>query len=134
MKVNPQVQTQWIDLNGNIKIPDNQHCPTPIKAICENILTMCTRLGYHHPPYTTMSQLDKILMLQYWKYFDGMRESYDKPNDFYRWFIEKATPPEMVRRSRQFLVEVQAIWVDSNVVENAHKAGEKMSKAMANLI
>jgi len=63
-----------------------------------------------------------------------MKEDFSKPNDFYKWFIDKATPPEMVRRSRQWLAENHALWIDSSVVENAHRAGEKMSKAMASML
>ena len=136
MKINPEVNTSdWRDINNNIRIPNHLSCPTPIKFICENILTMCTRIGYHRPPYHSMSELDKILMLQYWKYIDGMKEDFSKPNDFYKWFISKATSPDLIGRSRRWLIENNIMWVDANIVERAHKAGERVSKAMTpNLI
>jgi hypothetical protein len=136
MRVNPEVETKWRDAFGEIHIPETSHCPSQIKTICENLLTICTRLGYACPSYNTMTQLDKVLMVEYWHEYDGLLiRDFFYPDDeealqhFKEWFI-KATEPELIRRSRQYLVEHHAIRVNQDVAERAYQAGQNFSRAV----
>ncbi len=131
MRVNPEVETKWKDAFGEIHIPETSHCPSQIKVICEKLLTMCTRLGYACPEYHTMTQLDKIIMMQYWREYDGFEDAIIRTiGEFTEWFINKATEPELLRRSRQYLHEHHALWIDSNVAERAYQAGQNFSRAV----
>ena len=104
MRINPEVETKWRDAFGEIHIPETSHCPNQIKKICENILTMCLSLGNVCPTnYNTMTELDKTLMLMYWREYDGM----NLPTQFDDWFVHEATEPDAIRRARQYLVEHQ---------------------------
>jgi hypothetical protein len=128
MRINPEVETKWRDMTGEIHIPETSHCPNQIKKICENILTMYTGLdGVCPTSYNTMSELDKMIMLDYWRNYDGMETAFSpfiNLQDFQKWFGKSATPPELVRRSIQYLSEHHAALIDSRVKENAMKASE----------
>ena len=126
MRVNPRVLQERQDLLGDIKIPESSHCPSQIKTIAENILTMCTKLDYSCPDYNTMSELDKILMVQYWREYDGMPSDKLSFDAFEIWFVEEATSPEWLRRSREWLCSHNYLLVKSDVQENAIKAGDRM--------
>lgn len=126
MRVNPRVLQERQDLLGEIKIPASSNCPSQFKTIAENILTMCTKLDYSCPDYNTMSELDKILMVQYWTEYDGLEQIIGRDGlSFTNWFVGSATSPELIRRSRQWLVERNYILCKSDVVERAIGAGDK---------
>jgi hypothetical protein len=127
MRVNPEVETKWRDAFGEIHIPETSHCPSQIKPICERILTMCTRLGY---AYNTMTQLDRILMLQYWREYDHLNDCLDGYVKFETWFMNHATETELLRRSRQYLVEHHAFWIDAKIAEHAFEAGNKFRQSI----
>jgi hypothetical protein len=111
-------------MTGEIHIPETSHCPNQIKKICENILTMYTGLdGVCPTSYNTMSELDKMIMLDYWFEYDNLDLS-GEADGLREWFLKTATPPELVRRSIQYLSEHHAAIIDSRVKENAMKASE----------
>jgi hypothetical protein len=93
---------------------------------------MATTPGYSAGKYNTMTELDKTLMLQYWRMYDGMKPviNCDTVADFNKWFIHKATAPELIRRARQWLAEHQWILLDESVAERAYQAGQKFSRAI----
>ena len=126
MRVNEEVNTKWRDMTGEIHIPETSHCPNQIKKICENILTMCLRLGGTCPTnYNTMTELDKTLMVEYWKEYDGLTLDLEMEPAIV-WFIKHATEPDAIRRARQYLVEHHAIYVKPEVKERADHASDNM--------
>ncbi len=124
MRVNSRVFTERTDMFNGIKIPN---CPSQFKTIAENIMDMVTEPGYSIGDYSTMTELDKRLMLGYWRKYDGLdialRGGFDD------WFIHKATSAELLRRARQFLTERNYLLPKESVIEHAHEAGEKFSRA-----
>ena len=127
MRINEEVETKWRDAFGEIHIPETSHCPNQIKKICENILTMYTGLdGVCPTSYNTMSELDKMIMLDYWERYDNMNLYINNLGEFEQWFIKRATESELLRRSRQFLVEHRALLVKSEVKERADHANDNM--------
>lgn len=126
MRVNQRVFTERTDMLDGIRIPN---CPSQFKAIAENIMNLATKPGYSVGDYNTMTELDKILMMDYWKEYDSFIEGLDFSN-FKLWFVHGATPPELIRRARQFLTERNYLIVKESVAQHAQEAGEKFSKAI----
>lgn len=125
MRVNSRVFTERIDMLDGIRIPN---CPSQFKIIAENIMNMVSKPGYSMGDYHTMTELDKMLMWDYWREYDGLPiTTYD---DLRLWFIHKATAPELIRRARQFLAERNYLLIRADVADRAHEAGNKFSKAI----
>jgi hypothetical protein len=78
-----------------------------------------------------MTELDKILMVEYWKKYDGFCVVMTT-NEFSEWFVHKATEPELIRRARQILVARHWIHVNEDVKERAEQAGNKFRQAVKN--
>jgi len=133
MRINSEVDTKWRDAFGEIHIPETSHCPPQIKKICENILTMYSGLdGVCPTSYNTMSELDRQIMCDYWRRYDGLDKplgmaQYGDPElNFDNWFIHTATSPEWLRRSREFLCQHRAIFPKQEVSDHAYQASENM--------
>ena len=131
MRVNSRVFTERTDMLDGIRIPN---CPNQFKTIAENIMNMAVKLGYSPPSnYHTMTELDKILMTDYWKEYDGLFKDmrmYSVIDDFNDWFVHKATAPELIRRARQWLAEHNYIILDADVAERAYEAETKFRRAI----
>ncbi len=128
MRVNPRVFTEKRDMLDGIRIPN---CPSQFKTIAENIMDMVTKPGYSVGDYNTMTELDKILLIDYWQEYDGLPPF---GNGFLLdkgWLIHKATSAELLRRARQWLVEHQyLIGIKPDVAERAFEAGNKFSRSI----
>ena len=128
MRINSEVDTKWRDAFGEIHIPETSHCPPQIKKICENILTMYSGLDGRVCPstYNTMGMLDKEIMCDYWEIYDNLDSVLTGCKPFHKWFIHEATETELLRRSRQFLVEHRAVFPKPEVKERADHANDNM--------
>lgn len=128
MRVNNKVFAERMDMLDSIRIPN---CPSQFKAIAENIINMMIEPGFAFGEYNTMTMADKILMLDYWKKYDGLLAVIGcRLSEFEDWFIYKATAPELIRRARQFLTERNYLIAKESVAQHAHEAGEKFSRAI----
>jgi len=128
MRVNTKVFDERIDLFSELYV---KNCPSQFEATANHVLNLITKPGYSVGDYHTMSQLDKILMVDYWKEYDGMIDALTRtPGEFTGWFIKSATSPELIRRSRQWLTEHNYIFVNSDVAEHAQEAGTKFRHAV----
>jgi hypothetical protein len=135
MRVNSRVFDEKQDMFQAIRVPN---CPSEFRAVAENILAMATKPGYALSDYNTMTELDKTLMFDYWKEFDGMMTEVKNLvdpcpyhfGDFTKWFVKKATPPELIRRARQWLTEHNYLIVKEAVAQNAQKAGQKFRQSV----
>lgn len=127
MRVNSRVFDERTDMFDGIRIPN---CPTQFKIIAENIMNMVSKPGYSVGNYNTMTELDKILMLDYWKEYDGCFQFEATYDEYKNWFVKNATTPELIRRARQWLSEHNYIIVNPDVSERAYEAGSKFSKAI----
>ena len=129
MRVNSRVFDEKQDIFQNIRVPN---CPSEFRAIAENILMMATKPGYSVGDYNTMTELDKNLMVDYWVEFDDMKFILiiDMGDRFREWFVKKATPPELIRRARQWLTERNYLIVKPEVQKRAYEAGSKFSRSI----
>ncbi len=134
MRVNSRVFTERTDMFSDIKIPN---CPNvsiagySLKLACENIVNMLVKVGYAFPDYNKMTELDKILMLDYWREYDGLLDAlFNEPKYFDSWFVSKATTPELIRRAREWLVSHNYLIVKPDVQQRAIEAGVKMGRAI----
>jgi len=122
-----------------IRVPN---CPSEFRAVAENILAMATKPGFALSDYNTMTELDKNLMWDYWVEFDGFAlaavqnvithatvKTY-KSGGLRAWFVKKATPPELIRRARQWLTERNYLIVKPEVQKRAYEAGSKFSRSI----
>jgi hypothetical protein len=75
-----------------------------------------------------------ILMADYWAEFDGLSQvcphNFIDVITFAEWFVKKATPPELIRRARQWLTEHNYFIVKEPVAQNAQKAGQKFRQSV----
>lgn len=135
MRVNSRVFTERIDMLDGIRVPN---CPSQFKVIAENIMNLASKPGYSVGDYHTMTELDKMLMVDYWQEYDGLsgvffnqyQEVMTRNSIFNSWFIHKATAPELLRRARQWLSEHNYLILKPDVAERAYQAGTKFSKAI----
>jgi hypothetical protein len=74
--------------------------------------------------YHTMSELDKIIMCDYWEFYDNLESVLTGSKPFHKWFIEEATNTEWLRRSREYLCQHRAIFPKTGVAEHAYQASE----------
>jgi len=125
MRVNSRVLDEKSDLLWEIQIPN---CPSQFKSVAERLMMMATKPGYSVPDYHTVSQLDKILTLHFWKEYDGLNESISQ-RDFENWFLSSATIPDMITRAIRWLISHNYFLIKPSVQENALKAAENFKKA-----
>lgn len=127
MRVNTRVFTERQDMFDGIVVTN---CPSQFKGIAENIMNMVANPGYSVGTYHTMTELDKMLMVDYWGEYDGLRDFDDTfLLSFKEWFVKKATPPELIRRARQWLSEHNYLILNQEVLSRASEAGDKFSRA-----
>jgi hypothetical protein len=127
MRVNNRVFTERIDMLDGIRVPN---CPSQFKVIAENIMNMASKPGYSVGDYHTMTELDKMLMWDYWKEYDGLADYARVLPTLNDWFVHKATAPELIRRARQWLSEHNYLILKPEVAERAYQAGDKFSKSI----
>lgn len=117
------------DMTGEVRMTDCE--PKQLQVVAERlinmIIEMTTRLDYQFPNYNTMTELDKILIVEYWKKYDDLDVGIAiAGNEVYtfnmKWFF-KATEPELIRRARQILLARHWIFVKDEVKERADNAG-----------
>jgi len=114
---------------GLIQIPN---CPSQFKVIAENIVNMATKPGYSIGNYNTMTELDKMLMWDYWKEYDQLKfDTVEAISGFDKWFINKATTPDLITRARRWLAEHNYIIIKADVYERAYEASNKFSQAIS---
>jgi hypothetical protein len=126
MKVHSQIDTK-MGLDGEIHITNCE--PQQLRVVTERLINMIyemvNRLDYQFPSYHTMTELDKILMVNYWQTYDGL------PNEVWlEWFIKHATEPELIRRARQWLVSHNYIKINDDVKDRAEQAGHNFRQAV----
>lgn len=128
MRVNSRVFSERQDMLGNIQI---SNCPSQLRRIAENIVNMATQLDYSFPDYHTITELDKRLMVDYWKNYDGLKfDSVEAIVGFDKWFIKSATHPDLITRARRWLIEHNYLIIKPDVAERAYEAESKFSKSI----
>jgi hypothetical protein len=101
--------------------------PNKLGIVADRLINMIADCGYSVGEYHTMNKLDKTLMIDYWHKYDGLPAEFpNKQYAFDDWFMNKATHPEWIRRARQKLAELQFIYIDRDVEDNAQEAGRNV--------
>lgn len=125
MRVNNRVFTEKMDMLDFVQIPK---CPSQLRVVAENIVNMAASLGYSMGNYHTMTELDKMLMWDYWRAYDKL------PITDYEslklWFTKKATAPDLITRARRWLVEHNYLIIKPDVSERAYEAESKFSRSI----
>jgi hypothetical protein len=130
------------EINGN-KIQPNlikevsivPRCPF-YPEVAENILLLLTRI----PPFDfeDMEDFQVKLIVEYWHYFDALDSAFEPAKNisqwvvFRQWAIQKATPPERIRRASQWLIEPKNgyITVKQRVRSKALETAERNRQAI----
>ncbi len=126
MRVNSRVLTEKSDMFDGIQIPN---CPSQFKSVAERLMMMATKPGYSVPDYNTVSQLDRILTLHFWKEYDGLNDSIS-PKDFENWFLSSSTSSDIITRARRWLVERNYLILKPDVQEYAMEASQKFRQSV----
>lgn len=127
MRVNSRVLSEKSDLMGNIQIPT---CPSQFRGVAENLMTMLTKLDYKVSGYTNVTELDKILTIDYWREYDGL-DNHIEASKIRDWFIRTSTPADLISRARRWLQERNYIFLEDVVVERATKASDKWHQSVS---
>jgi hypothetical protein len=130
VKINHEVYEQCQDQFGEFHILDKSKCPKGIQIIAERILKLVDHwqngLGEKMPRYNTMTELDKIIILEYWKEYDGI--TIDSMTAFESWFLECATFPDMITRAFRILVSHHYVLPRQDVLDRAQEAGANYAR------
>jgi hypothetical protein len=127
MRVNSKVFTERSDMMGDIKIPNCQ--PKELCTVCERIMNMVTALDYSVGDYNSVTELDKLLTVDYWKTYDGL--TLEQLESGWRdWFVHKATEAEIISRARRWLVERNYLLLKPEIIERSQAASAKFSNAV----
>ena len=103
MRINTRVFSEnHVDMLDGIKVGN---VPSQLRPIAENIMNLFNKPGFTFGDYRTMTEADKVLMVAYWKEYDLLNDALDGYVKFEIWFVTHATPPELIRRARQYLTE-----------------------------
>jgi hypothetical protein len=123
-------------LDGEIHLP---LCPPEFRGVAERIITMLDREGFNNI-YTTMTELDKKLVLRYWEAYDGLddglmiiggEERYEMVKSFCDWFLSKATMPDTISRARRYLVsDAKLLIIPPTIARHAKQSENKWSKSI----
>jgi len=136
MRVNSRVLTEKTDLLDGIRIPN---CPTQFRYVAEQLMMLLTKPGYATGDYNSVTELDKILTVDFWREYDGFMSPeneimYPSREQAYQaarnWFINTATSPDLITRARRWLAEHNYVFIKESVAERAHEASGKFSKAV----
>ena len=127
MRVNSRVLTEKTDLLEGIRIPN---CPTQFRYVAEQLMMLLTKPGYSTGDYNSVTELDKILTLVYWKEYDYLYIDNNTASNFDEWFMKNATEADLISRARRWLVSHNYVFLKPDVQERAMEASEKFSKAV----
>ena len=127
MWVNSRVLTEKSDLFEDIQIPN---CPSQFKSVAERLMMMATKPGYSVPDYNTVSQLDKVLTLHFWKEYDGFNNNISQ-TDFEDWFLSSATSSDMISRAIRWLISHNYLLIKPSVQENALRATDNFRRSVS---
>ena len=118
MRVNSKVFDETQDMFTELHV---KGCPTQLQTIADRLLNMVADVGYSVGEYHTMTELDKILTVDYWNKYDNLALI----TDFKEWYIKHATEPDTITRVRRLLIEKNYLIVPENIRENAQQASDK---------
>lgn len=90
---------------------------------------MATKPGYAVANYINVTQLDKILTVDYWKEYDGLTDI-DSQQGFSDWYIKQATPPDNISRAIRWLVSHNYLLLKPEVQERAMEAASKWRQSI----
>jgi len=111
------------DLFNELVLTD---CPAVFKTEAENIIRMLN-VGVLISDYQTVTELDRMLTVDYWKQFDGLgKASFE---DFREWYL-KATNPDLISRARRWLVENRYIILPTAISERAQEAAGHFGRSV----
>lgn len=135
MRINPEVYQKRLDMNGEVRIPNCE--PYSLKVVAERLMQMLIGLDYSVGNYNTVTELDKLLTLDYWTRYDDFANQFkgnglfeDCINIFRKWYTLQATEPDMISRARRWLVSHHYIFLKEGVEEQAQTAGANFGKAV----
>jgi hypothetical protein len=115
------------DIFGDLVLQD---CPPFFKTVAENIirsLNVGKLIGTDE--YNTISELDRLLTIDYWRDFDGLPGKFDI--EYFREWYMKATNPDLISRARRWLVENRYIILPTAIAERAQNAEESWRGSVA---
>jgi orotidine-5'-phosphate decarboxylase len=122
-------------LDGEIHLP---LCPPEFRGVAERIMVMLDREPFNDA-YTTMTELDKKLVLRYWNEYDKLNDALADIRDgkgswqitFGEWFLFHATNPDTISRARRYLVsDAKLLIIPPTIARHAKQADDKWAKSV----
>ena len=132
MRINPEVKQKRIDMNGEVRIPNCE--PQQLKVVAERLMKMLLdreeELDATPYQYNTVTELDRKIILHYWRRYDGLQDTALSDYDFQEWWLKDATEPDLITRSRRWLLSHRYIFLKQGVEERRQEASENFSRAV----
>ncbi len=125
MRVNTRVFAERADLMGNIQIPN---CPNELRVVAERLIGMVIALDYYVGDYNSVTELDKKLTVDYWRKYHNLETHIGSWEYFKEWYLD-ATEPDLISRSRRWLVDHNYLIIKEEVRERAQKAARNFSQS-----
>jgi len=114
------------NMMGELQLHD---CPEPSIETAANRILMCMdNPGFEFGDYNNMTEVDKKLVVIYWKEYDGLRPFKDW-REFSAWFVP-ATNGDIITRAKRWLHEHNYIWIKPEVVSKARNQEARMRNAI----
>jgi len=104
-----------------------KECPAVFKTAAENIIRMLN-VGVMYADYKTVSDLDRLLTVDYWREFDALPKKLDI-EEFREWYL-KATTPDLISRARRWLVENRYLILPTAISERAQEAAGHFGRSV----
>jgi len=117
MKINDNIKT---DLMGEY---DLANCPKWFLPQARSILEIARNTPYDD--YETVTELDKWVTARYWVEYDGYAKYVNGGlMPFGKWYIEKATNPEVIARAMRWLRQNNYIIIKEDVQKDAERKAD----------
>jgi hypothetical protein len=122
-----KLDIECLDAFGHYHIKEASKCPHGIKVIGENILDMVFGIDYSEGKCSTMTELNKRIIFDYWKTYDDV--TINNMTTFESWFLERATFPDSISRALRFLFEHHYITPnDPRIIKNSQEAASNYAR------
>lgn len=132
MRINSEVYQKRIDAFGEIRIPNCE--PQQLKVVTERLMQMIIdrekELDATPYQYNTVTELDKLLTVDYWERYDNLLDCLGKITYGFKEWYTIATDASLIERGRRWLIAHRYIFLKQGVADRAQEAGENFSRAV----
>jgi len=127
-----KIDSELRDMFGEIKIAKEKLEIKELRNIAERILTMVVKPHCRCMNYNTMTEFDKWLTATYWWEYDNFAsvKSGDR-EEFMKWYVNRATIPDMIARARRWILQEGFIRLKDSVMVQSMNSQDRYQRGLA---